>query len=364
MQNLLQLTSDIEPYRLVLKKGEPFRPISLRIHEDPLDVIGKILEQNSKSYTKITDMIQIAKNIAQAGLIKDKNQQRFTERIPNSNDMTDFAERRVISMCIDAALVEDDFETAYSYVVTNLKQLARPTPMSSMNNHALSSQLNTPRNISDDWMWRAALQAGKYYRAAEITNSKDKFDRNHRSHNVRQLKKRMDCITQALKLAPSEALQEILNVYRRCEEELKCLTVEEAESPDNVWDRKANNQEKLEDSLINTIKQNNTNATSYQVEEEPITLFDLSRAGMLRAQSGLSAFSILKGKQSNSNNQVASGKNYSIADESDESGTEAMIGNRIRKRDKLKNAAVGGLASGVGWLIGAAAPKDSTNDDR
>jgi protein transport protein SEC39 len=36
---------------------------------------------------------------------------------------------------------------------------------------------------------------------------------------------------------------------------------------------------------------------------------------------------------------------------------------RIRKRDPLRNAAVGSLASGIGWLINAPPTNDMDNDD-
>jgi hypothetical protein len=67
--------------------------------------------------------------------------------------------------------------------------------------------------------------------------------------------------------------------------------------------------------------------SSARAEEAPMSLFDLSRGAITRAQSG---FGSLSGASATP------------------SGAP-----RERKRDQLRNAAVGTVAAGVGWLIGA-----------
>ena len=64
-------------------------------------------------------------------------------------------------------------------------------------------------------------------------------------------------------------------------------------------------------------------------EEAPMSLFDLSRGAISRAQSGLGSLS--------------------------RAPTTVSGAPRERKRDQLRNAAVGTMAAGVGWLIGAPA---------
>jgi hypothetical protein len=70
--------------------------------------------------------------------------------------------------------------------------------------------------------------------------------------------------------------------------------------------------------------------TSAYAEEAPVSLFDLSREVLTRAQSGL-------------------GLSRAPAPDSPP---------RERKRDQLRNAAVGTVAAGVGWLIGAPVPNE------
>ena len=49
IEALLSATHALGEYRLVLKQGEPFTPVILRVHSDPISIIGKVLEQNPKS---------------------------------------------------------------------------------------------------------------------------------------------------------------------------------------------------------------------------------------------------------------------------------------------------------------------------
>ena len=147
-------------YRLVFKQGEPFKPVNLRVHGDPISIIGKILDQNPRSYTKIGDFIDMGKHMVRAGLTV-RNVDGQTALGAKQALEEDVAEKRVVSMCIDAALAEDDFETAYSYVVTRLKDIAGPaharTPMLERRGTGLFAE--PPPKVIDNWSWRAALQA-------------------------------------------------------------------------------------------------------------------------------------------------------------------------------------------------------------
>jgi hypothetical protein len=61
IEALLQATHALSEYRLVLKQGEPFTPVVLRVHTDPISIVGKILEQNPKSYTKVQNLVRLGK---------------------------------------------------------------------------------------------------------------------------------------------------------------------------------------------------------------------------------------------------------------------------------------------------------------
>jgi hypothetical protein len=59
----VQVTHAIGDYRLVFKQGEPFKPVALRVHGDPISIIGKVLDQNRRSYTKINEFVGIGQSM-------------------------------------------------------------------------------------------------------------------------------------------------------------------------------------------------------------------------------------------------------------------------------------------------------------
>ena len=97
---------------------------------------------------------------------------------------------------------------------------------------------------------------------------------------------------------------------------------------------------------------------SRRPEEAPMSLFDLSRASMARAQSGISALALAR------NTQQKPRPDSRASGECERVGTPDSGSTQVRKRDQLRNAAVGGLATGVGWILGAPPIKNSTNGEK
>lgn len=354
---MVQVTHEIGQYRLVLKKGEPFTPVILRVHSDPISIIGRVLDQNPKAYTHINEFIKMGQEMVMAGLTVQDGKGHSTITPDQYPEQKSIAEKRVVSMCIDAALAEDDFETAYSYVITRLKSIAEEAQSQSPQLTHKGSGLgaHTPAKTLDDWSWRAALQAGKYKRVRGSVKPTH-FGNTTANLEIRHLEQRMDCLAHALRLAPKSTLQEILNVYRRCEEELETQIKAEVDQ-EAAWDIKADDQG-IPGAFSSAKKDAIANSGSRAVEEAPMSLFDLSRASMARAQSGFSALAMLQ--RDDSSRKSTLGRSAS------NSGSEAGTSDRprpIRKRDQLRNAAVGSLASGIGWLINAPPVNINDNDD-
>ncbi|KAI0865594.1 Sec39 domain-containing protein [Xylaria cubensis] len=322
IEALLRATHALSDYRLVLKKGEPFTPVVLRVHTDPISIVEKVLEQNPQSYTQIQDLLDIGSNMVDAGLLdNDKPGQSKINPKPSANQHVS-TRRRITAMCVDAALTEDDFETAYSYVVKYVASDADP-------------------QITDDYSWKAALQAGKYRRTAR-TLKPTHIGTANGNLDIRHLEQRIECLSAAVRIAPPATLQDILNAFRKCEEELNAA-IKAEEAQESAWDDRGDVQA-MPGAFSSTVPagvSRNTTRPSRHVEEAPMSLFDLSRASMARAQHNFSALSSLQ----------RSGQ--SRASNADESADDASGQPRVRKRDQLREAAVGTLASGVGWLIGA-----------
>lgn len=266
-------------------------------------------------------------------------------------DQESVAERRVVAMCISAALAEDDFETAYSYITTRLAAIASQAHTRTPD-HGRRGGLfaERPPRIIDDWSWKAALEAGKYRRTSQTTKPTH-LGNSSGNPEIRHLEQRMDCLSHALRFAPKSTLQEILNAYRRCEEELETQTKLEAEQ-EEAWDTQGD--DKAMPGGFGIKKRDVAPYSSRAAEEAPMSLFDLSRASMARAQSGFSALASLQNKMGNLSVETLG---ESGMDSESSAARQAM-----RKRDQLKNVATGALASGVGWLIGATPnPSNSQN---
>ncbi|TGJ84302.1 hypothetical protein E0Z10_g4449 [Xylaria hypoxylon] len=322
IEALLRATHALSEYRLVLKKGEPFTPVVLRVRTDPISIIEKVLEQNPKSYTNIQDLLDIGSNMVDAGLLaSDKpGQSKIDPKLPSDHHVA--TRRRITAMCVDAALTADDFETAYSYVVNRVALDADP-------------------QTTDEYSWKAALQAGKYRRTAR-TVKPTHIGTASGNLDIRHLEQRIECLSAAVRIAPPTTLQEILNGFRKCEEELNAA-IKAEEVQESAWDDRGDLQA-MPGAFSSTVPAGvarNVTRSSRHVEEAPMSLFDLSRASMTRAQHNFSALSSLQ----------LSGQ--SRAGDADGSLDEASGQPRARKRDQLREAAVGTLASGVGWLIGA-----------
>lgn len=340
-------------YSLTLQHGVPFQPVSIRVSQDPLGLVGKVLEQNPGAYTQLDDLVAIGRNLVSAGLIRPENDaDEGSEGDGSLDERQRDAERRVTFMAIEAALREDDFETAYSYIVNRL------TPSGADTKHT---------DPADDTSWRAAFLAGRYRGSTTATPP-----------SLRRLEQRRELLSLALLLAPKSALTEILAAWRRCEEETSALQREQAEEEEAFDDRADRRfsasalpgnftvqgeqpallmgQKRREMGRMGTAFSSSSTAGGQGKigEEAPVSMFDLTRSA---AQAfSRNAFPL----RAASNTTL--GRERSFSGQGEESMEESVSslrsddgfgGERVRKRDMVANAASGALASGLGWVLGA-----------
>ncbi|KAK1987340.1 secretory pathway protein Sec39 [Colletotrichum cereale] len=356
IDSLLKATHALSDYRLVLRQGEPFSPVVLRVHSDPVSIIGKVLEQNPKSYTRIHDLSDIGFNMVSAGLVDRSKKETAAQAIDDEEAYMDTSARRITAMCIEAALKEDDFETAYSYVVNRL---------SGQVNHS-----NTASRVQmdDDWSWRAALQAGQYIRTTRTVRPTHLGNASG-NPDIRHLEQRIDCLATALRIAPPSQLQEILKTFRRCEEQLESALKEEAAQEADLNAAAVNFHSSMPGGfegaptaarahMPSGPQQPRLSAgTNKATDDAPMSLFDLSRATARAASRNFAALSTLQqsagGKAPAPTPAPALPSSASVASSDGDPHDDQP---RARKRDQLREAAMGTLTSGVGWLIGAPAP--------
>ncbi|KAI4179345.1 MAG: hypothetical protein L6R41_007895, partial [Letrouitia leprolyta] len=191
-----------------------------------MSLIGKILQQNPRSYTKLDDLIEIGQNLTKApGLAKtqDPNPQRRTSQASGLGRQLTDSSRRITSMAIEAALAENDFDTAYSYVVNRFS----PSISTQDYNEANTSN-QTERE--DDISWRAAYLAGRSSSTPSSSSTSPS--------SIHHLTQRLELLSLSLTLAPSTHLLEILDVWRSVEADLAAISAKEAAEEDR-WNSKA-----------------------------------------------------------------------------------------------------------------------------
>ena len=301
-------------------------------------LVGKILQQNPGSYTKLDDLLDIGQDLVSAGLnvaIAESESVSNSERVVGQQAL--IAKRRIIGMAIEAALREDDFDTAYSYVVNRLPQNA--------NSHSKDACQS-----SDDISWRAAYKAGCYIPTKASGPS-----------SLRRLEQRMELLSQALLLAPPSVLADILEVWRHCEEDLNVVLTQEAEAEEK-WndrgDRKMPGQFTGDSSPV--AQKSRESSRAAMNEDAPMGLFDVARGAA--ATLGKSAFPLRSPRNPASTGPLQTVHEKSLSKMSaggSDSGSGGDVEGRVRKRDMVSNMVTGGLASGIGWVLGAPPVRES-----
>ena len=333
---LLAATHAMSFYSLTLQHGVPFQPVNIRAHKDPMSLIGKILSQNPRSYAHLDNLLEIGQNLVTAGLSDNMHDSSAVSDIHRDlQQQALIARRRITRMAIEAALEEDDFDTAYSYVVNRLAaEQSRPEATDSLTDSTI---------VRDDISWRAAYAAGRYP-ASNVGNS-----------TLRRLEQRMELLSQALILAPPSALSEVLTVWQRCEQQVTAQIVKETED-EQKWDEKGDR--KIPGGFAadaSPIEQKARDPSrGALVEEAPIGLFDMARG----AAATLSKNALpLRGSQTMASSHTKGLRDRPLSSISTGSSDEGSVGGvggpgRFRKRDMVSSMVTGGLASGIGWVIG------------
>ena len=332
---LLSATHAMSFYSLTLQHGVPFQPVNIRAHKDPMSLIGKILRQNHQSYAHLDNLLEIGQNLVTAGLtdnVHDFSAASGFQGDPQQQAL--IAKRRITGMAIEAALDEDDFDTAYSYVVNRLAA-DQPRPDT-------AESLQSSTSMQDDISWRAAYAAGRYPTS------------NAGNSALRRLEQRMELLSQALFLAPSSALSKVLTVWQQCEQQMTAQIAKETED-EQKWDEKGDRKVPGDfTGGTSPIAQKARNpGRGALVEEAPIGLFDIARGAA--ATLSKNAFP-LRGAQKTvsptkgTHDRPMSGVSTGSSDEDSASGAGGS--GRVRKRDMVSSMVTGGLASGIGWVIG------------
>lgn len=360
---LIAATHALSFYSLTLQHGVPFQPVSIRVHPDPLSLIEKVLDQNPKSYTKLDDLLSISRNLVAAGVPGNTASSAASpQQQPSSSASFEetalvTAERRIMSLAISSALTSNDFGTAYSYILTRL------TPPSLL---PTSSPLLTTPTVHDDISWHAVYNAGRYRPTAPNSTPPSL------QSQITYLSQRMELLSLALILVPSpDPLPEILGAWRRCDEEMTSLRAQEQQEED-LWDDKGDNLSSVPGGFGPTDSERDAFDTEHhraarrararnaipnysRTHEAPMGLFEVARGAALALQKN--AFPLHGAASASAAGPAAPA--HAAESTTDLHGDERPLSppgqgeGRVRKRDMVSNVVTSGLASGIGWVLGA-----------
>ncbi|RMZ85395.1 hypothetical protein DV737_g736, partial [Chaetothyriales sp. CBS 132003] len=339
--HLIRATHSLSFYPLTLQHGVPFQPVNIRAQKEPLHLVGKVLDQDPKAYTKLDDLLEIGQNLILAHLQDGGAKSEEGEQL-HEDAKVEHARHTITYLAITSALAAYDFDTAYSYITTRL---------------SISPSSNTPKGETDDISWRAAYAAGRY---------KPNVPAKSLHERIASLSKRMDLLSLALTLSPSaEPLSEILGQWRRCEEEmdgLRSQALDEERAFDVGSDNLVPGGFDPEDRQLDAnetrkalAKRSMAGRSATYEEQAPLSLFDVASGAaraLSRSTKGLRGGIVPQSAKSR-DPPPAQGRERSISPESGE-------GNRVRKRDMVSNMVTSGLVSGMGWVLGAQ-PEDRVN---
>jgi hypothetical protein len=168
-RKLLAATHDLSDFTLAFQPGIPARPVEIKEYP-PLDIIRRVLELNPKAYNQHLRLVGIAQDLVEG----TKSEFEGTK-----NDF----EVQIRAMCSQAALVDDNFQAAYSLCVPAL---------TSVHNSASA--------------WEACLQVGKY-----VTSQWDDVP------PLAILSKQVNILALTLKICPKENITDVLTAWHRLE---------------------------------------------------------------------------------------------------------------------------------------------------
>ncbi|KAK6498505.1 hypothetical protein TWF481_011093 [Arthrobotrys musiformis] len=294
LSRLIEATHALSEYSLTLTPGVPLKPVQIRLHPQPLEILSRVLQSNPKAYLQLPSLIKIATDLVD-GVSQHEDEMDESEVVR--------IKRTVVGMCIEAALAEDDFETAVSYVVNKLVPGYTP--------------------VGGDTAWQAALQTGRYRSPSMLAESMEGVAT---ARGIERLNKRMEVLSQAMIICPVEAVMDVVRTWKGCEDELERLLELEV-------------QEEERHAGLGWVG-GISKATGGGLLKAPMSLLGVaSSAGGLVKGLGGSAFPLRGSRQDDgrSSGEFERGED----------------GERVRKRDVISGMVTSGLASGIGWMLGA-----------
>ncbi|CAG8683795.1 5012_t:CDS:2, partial [Racocetra fulgida] len=171
---LIEATHALSEKKICYQPGVPIHPLHIRISPNRLDFIDRLLSTYEDAYRDPNSIIKLATKL---GYRNDK-----------------VAEVKVMAMLADAALRDNNFVTAYDTCVDLVNVIKAMASANKGDNE------NTELALANDAAWRICYEVAK-------------------QENYRDLEQQMTLMGYALSLCPSDQIADLLNLWRKLDEE-------------------------------------------------------------------------------------------------------------------------------------------------
>lgn len=315
---LISATHALSSYSLVLSPGQPLLPVHIRNHPDPISLLPRLLDSNRRSYLQPDALVSIAQDLAQAN----------STSTPVNNAAI---EARVLGMATEAALGDDDFETAYSYVMTRLLPSATAPAPSRQNDTPSTEGIGAAR----DTLWRTSLHAGRFRSTLSTISSAPPRG----ATTLKLLEKKLELLALALRFCPAVALPDCLAQWQKCEADAEeCLAADA----------------RAEEEFVKKAE-----GIRWSGEHErPASQNSQRQAGWGLPGVGLVGGVLGHHSQTGNNTDTRPTGRGRGEEEAPQSlfdvakAAGSLLGGEGRKREAVKGAVTKGLVGGLGWVLG------------
>ncbi|CAG8758381.1 31650_t:CDS:2 [Gigaspora margarita] len=174
----IEATHILSEKKICYQPGVPIHPMQIRLSSNRLDFIDRLLSTYEDAYLDPKSIIKLAKKL---GYRKDK-----------------VAEVKVMAMLADSALHDNNFDTAYCMCI-DLVNVVKTIASGNKENAELTS--------ANDVAWRICYEVAK-------------------QENYRDLEQQITLMGYALSLCPSDQITDILNLWRKLEEQRSLRALE------------------------------------------------------------------------------------------------------------------------------------------
>ncbi|KAG5652304.1 hypothetical protein H0H81_005526 [Sphagnurus paluster] len=290
-KEFIEATSRISSFNVTSRPGIPISPIEIRLTNDRLSLVSRVLSSNSDAYKHTEVILDLARKLG------------------FKNDVT--AEVKTLAMLADTALQAEDFSRAY--------ELSDRMVSAVLNLRANSPNVTQVAEASEV-CWVACFQLGRQVEFNDV-------------------EKKLHLLGRALELCPPDKMHDVLTPWRRLEEEdIEVRQEQLSNATQNGLKASAIGKRNLSENVTSSLR---ARLQEFHMPSPPLLSTPDAAALASRTFRSVAA------------NFPFSVGNRGLSQVSDRDERGSITGSLLRGDEDVSAQASRVLSKGIGWLIGA-----------